>query len=405
MIKKLQLKFVLICMLSLLVVLSAIIAGMNIVNYRNMVSQADEVLELLSENRGHFPTFGGPGEKLPPHLSPEIPYETRYFTVTLDAATGQITHIDTGRIAAVDGEDARLFARRAKGSRGFVEEFRYLKYEEDSQQRLIFLDCGRRLDAFQDFLVTSLLISFAGYIVVFLLVLFISQRVARPFAETYEKQKRFITDAGHELKTPLTIIRADTDVLEMELGKNEWLEDIQKQTQRLTSLTADLVFLSKMEEAQADLPMIWFPISDVVAETAQSFHAPAQTQGKQLLTHITPMLSARGNEKAIAQLTSILLDNALKYSRPEAVVTLTLEKQGKGLLLSVTNPSSQPLPRQLSQLFDRFYRGDSARSTQGHGIGLSIAKAIVNAHGGKITAASAGENELRITAHIPVGSP
>lgn len=403
MIKKLQLKFILICMLSLLAVLAVIIAGMNIVSYRNLVSQADELLELLSENRGHFPSMGSPGDMLPPHMSPEMPYETRYFTVTLDTDC-QILRIDTGRIAAVDEEDARRFAREAEDSRGFVEEFRYLKYEEDGHQRLIFLDCGRRFDSFRGFLATSLLISLAGYLIVFLLVLFLSQRVARPFAETYEKQKQFITDAGHELKTPLTIIRADADVLEMELGENEWLADIQKQTQRLSDLTADLVFLSKMEEARADMPMIPFPISDVVAETAQSFQAPAQTRGKQLRLEIAPMLSARGNEKAIAQLTSILLDNALKYSPDEANILLSLEKQGKNLLLSVTNPSSQALPKQLSQLFDRFYRGDSARSSQGHGIGLSVAKAIAGAHGGKVSATLAGENILRITVSIPVGN-
>lgn len=403
MIRKLQLKFILLCMLSLLAVLAVIIAGMNIVNYHNLVTQADEVLALLSDNRGHFPTLGGPGPKLPHHISPEMPYETRYFTVTLDTA-GQILRVDTGRIAAVDEDDARRFALEATGRQGFVEEFRYLRYEDDGQEQLIFLDCGRRLDSFRDFLVISLLISLAGYVIVFLLVLFLSQRVARPFAETYEKQKRFITDAGHELKTPLTIIRADADVLEMELGKNEWLEDIQKQTQRLSNLTADLVFLSKTEEARSELPMISFPISDVVAETAQSFQAPAQTHGKQLQVQIAPMLSAKGNEKSIAQLTSILLDNALKYSPAEAEIRLTLEKQGKNLLLSVTNPSSQPLPKQLSRLFDRFYRGDSARSTQGHGIGLSIASAIAGAHGGKMTAALVGENTLRITAHIPIGN-
>ena len=404
MIRKLQLKFILICMLSLLAVLAVIIAGMNIVSYHNLVTQADEVLELLSNNRGHFPPPGSPGQKLPHHMSPEIPYESRFFTVTLDG-DGKILRVDTGRIAAVGEDDARRFASLATEVQGFVEEFRYLRYADDGQVQLIFLDCGRRLDAFRDFLTNSLLISLAGYVVVFMLVLFLSQRVTRPFAETYEKQKRFITDAGHELKTPLTIIRADADVLEMELGKNEWLEDIQKQTQRLSDLTADLVFLSKTEEAQADLPMIAFPISDVVAETAQSFQAPAQTQGKELVTQIAPMLSATGNENAIAQLTSILLDNALKYSPPGTEIRLTLERQGKQLLLSVSNLSSQPLPRQLSLLFDRFYRGDSARSTQGHGIGLSIASAIAVAHGGKMSATLAGRNTLRITAHIPMGNP
>lgn len=404
MIKKLQLKFVLICMLSLLVVLSVILVGMNIVNYQNVITEADELLALLSENKGRFPSLGGPGGMLPPHMSPELPYETRYFTVTMDEQTGAIIHIDTGRIAAVDTQDARRFAGRAEGSRGFVEEFRYIRCDEGQQERLIFLDCGRRLDACRDFLLTSVLISLIGYALVFLLVLFFSSRIARPFAESYEKQKRFITDAGHELKTPLTIIRADADVLEMELGKNEWLEDIQRQTARLSALTADLVLLSRMEE-RTDLPMIEFPISDVVAEIGQSFLAPAQTQGKRLSLQISPMLTIRGNDRAIAQLTSILLDNAVKYAPADTLILLRLEKQGRSILLIVDNETVQPLGKeQLAQLFDRFYRGDSARATQGHGIGLSVAKAIVTAHGGKITAAMSGTDTLRITAQLPATS-
>lgn len=404
MIRKLQLKFVLICMLSLLAVLGVILVGMNIVNYQNVVTEADELLELLSENQGHFPTLSGPGGMLPPHMSPEIPYETRYFTVTVDEKTGSIIHIDTGRIAAVDSEDAADFATQVDGDRGFVEAFRYIRCDEGDQVRLIFLDCGRRLDACQDFLLTSVLISLIGYTLVFVLVLFFSSRIARPFAQNYEKQKRFITDAGHELKTPLTIIRADTDVLEMELGKNEWLEDIQKQTERLSALTADLVLLSRMEE-QTDLPMIEFPISDVVAEAGQSFLAPAQTQSKQLELEITPLLTLRGNDRTIAQLTSILLDNAVKYAPADTRILLRLEKLGRHILLSVENQIPRPLNKdQLEELFDRFYRGDSARATQGHGIGLSVAKAIVTAHGGKISAAMSGTSTLRITAQLPATS-
>ena len=132
MIKKLQLKFVLLTMLSLLLVLAVIIAGMNIVSYRGVVEDADELLELLSENEGHFPDFGGgPPGKLPHHMSPELPYETRFFTVTTDAETGKVIHIDTGRIAAVNASTAREFAQRAEGDRGFVEQYRFLRYNRN----------------------------------------------------------------------------------------------------------------------------------------------------------------------------------------------------------------------------------------------------------------------------------
>ena len=134
------------------------------------------------------------------------------------------------------------------------------------------------------------------------------------FAESYEKQKQFITDAGHEIKTPLTIIQADADVLEMELGENEWLADIQNNVRRLTDLTNDLVSLARMEEGGTPLELVEMPLSDVVTETAQTFHTLAQAQNKELGLAVEPMLSMDADEKAISKLVGILMDNALKYS-------------------------------------------------------------------------------------------
>ena len=143
-------------------------------------------------------------------------------------------------------------------SRGFSGNFRYAVSTEGETTRILFLDCGRKLDAFRSFLFASIAISLLGYVVVLLLIAFFSNRIVRPMAESYEKQKRFITDASHELKTPLTIISADVDVLAMDLGENEWLEDIQKQARRLTALTEELVYLSRMEESEVSLTMIEF---------------------------------------------------------------------------------------------------------------------------------------------------
>ena len=143
-------------------------------------------------------------------------------------------------------------------SRGFSGNFRYAVSTEGETTRILFLDCGRKLDAFRSFLFASIAISLLGYVVVLLLIAFFSNRIVRPIAESDEKQKLFNTDAGHELKTPLTIISADVDVLAMDLGENERLEDIQKQTRRLTALTEELVYLSRMEESEVSLTMIEF---------------------------------------------------------------------------------------------------------------------------------------------------
>lgn len=221
---------------------------------------------------------------------------------------------------------------------------------------------------------------------------------------TAPKQKQFITDAGHELKTLMTIISADADLAEMEFGDNQWISDIRRQAQRLTGLTNDLIYLSRMEEAQPNLQLIDFPLSDVAEEMAQSFQALAKSQGKDFSIHVQPMLSFNGDEKAIRQLLSILLDNALKYSPAGGHLELRLEKQGRTILLTVTNTSAQPVERdKLSHLFDRFYRTDQSRSSQtgGYGLGLSIARSIVLAHRGKIRAESPDGDTLSVVASLP----
>ncbi|MCI6957920.1 MAG: ATP-binding protein [Clostridiales bacterium] len=236
------------------------------------------------------------------------------------------------------------------------------------------------------------------------MVVYCSGRIVRPFAESYEKQKRFITDAGHEIKTPLTVLQADADILEMELGSNEWLSDMQGQIKHLSALTNDLVSLARMEEGETSLHLLEIPVSDVISEAAESFRSLAQAQGKTLAVRVEPMLSMAADEKSIRQLIGILLDNALKYSPEGSEITLNFSKQARQLKLTVTNTSSAPLPGENPDiLFERFYRVDSSRNSQtgGHGIGLSIAKAIVTAHGGKIHAATIADTALQITAQFP----
>ena len=408
MIRKLQRKFVLGSMGVLLVVLFVIIGTVNVVNYVSVVQDADELLEVLSTNRGQFPDREpGDPHKIPPHWSPEVPFESRFFSVEYDAATGEVVQIDTGHIISVSPRTAVTMAdqvRAGKTGSGFLRTFRFLRHTENGRVRIIFLDCGRKLDSFYNFLLASILISLLGCTIVGILLIVLSSRIVRPLSESYEKQKQFITNAGHEIKTPLTIIRADMDVLEMEFGENEWLQDIQKQTRKLTALTNDLVMLSRMEEDRTMVPMIEFPLSDVVSEAAEDFHTSAQAQHKQLCLQIQPMLSFTGNEKSIHQLVTLLLDNALKYSPADSTITLSLAAQGRTVRLRVCNVSAYSLPAgNLNVLFERFYRADPVRSNiGGHGIGLSVAKAIAEQHKGKIHASSPDGTALMITVTFPM---
>ena len=424
MIKRLRRKLVAACMISLAIVLAVILGGVNLMSYQKVVADADTVLTLLGNNDGEFPKLHSGSEtpldgEVPMDsgrgkrdllgtkgLSLETPYESRFFSVVLNE-DGQALQTDIAQIAAVDEESAQLYAQSAVESghtAGFLDDYRYLVLAEEGNTRVIFLDCGRSLSSFRTTLLASVALSLLGLLAVLVLLLILSHRIVRPVAESYEKQKQFITDAGHELKTPMTIISADAELAEMECGENQWLADIRRQTERLTGLTNDLIYLSRMEEEQPPLQVIEFPLSDVAEEMALPFLAPAKSQEKELALHIQPMLSFTGDEKAIRQLISILLDNALKYSPAGGQLELRLEKQGRNILLTVTNTTIQPVEKdKLSHLFDRFYRSDQSRNSQtgGYGLGLSIARSIVLAHKGKIRAESPDGATLSVVVSFP----
>ena len=412
MIKKLRMKLIAASMVSLLIVLLIIEGIIGMLNYNKIVTEADRVLEILGKNEGQLPKMDLYPKKdndilrRKGHQSfSEFPYESRYFSVLMDEE-GKVISSDTGKITIVDSDAAIEYAQTIwdKGSKkGFIENYRYYVCESKSDIRIIFLDCGRSLSTFHDFIITGVIVSVIGLVSVLILMVFVSSRIVKPFSENYEKQKRFITDAGHELKTPLTIIDADTEVLEMDFGENEWITDIQTQTKRMADLTNNLILLSRMEEERKKELMIEFPLSDVVEETVGTFQSLIKTQNKTLNSDIKPFIVMRGDEKAIRQLVTILLDNAVKYSDEEGRIEVSLEKQKNRIRFSVFNTTEIISREHLEHLFDRFYRTDSSRNSQtgGYGLGLSIAAATVNAHKGKIVALTEDEKSLLIVVTFP----
>lgn len=406
MIKKLRIKLIATSMVSLFLVLFVIGGIVGIINHKKIVADADRILDILEENDGTFPRME-PREKTDdPHgMSAEIPYESRYFSVLYDA-NGTIILTDTSKIASVDTETAVNYASEVwnKGTeKGFLDDYRYWKCSSDDGVRIIFLDCRRQLNSFHNFLLTTIAVSGVGLLSVFILMLGLSARIVKPFSDNYEKQKRFITDAGHELKTPLTIIDADAEILEMDFGENEWLQDIQAQTSRLADLTNALVMLSRMEEGVSRDTKIEFPLSDIVEEVCHTFQAPAKVQQINLDSKIEPLISMNGDEKAIRGLITILLDNAVKYTNENGTLSLALEKKKNRIYLSVSNTTEFISKEQISHLFDRFYRTDASRNSQtgGYGLGLSIAAATVESHHGKISAETKDEKSLKITVVFP----
>lgn len=419
MIKKIRIKLILVSVFSLFFVLLVIMAGIAAINYHKITQSADEVLWILTDNGGDFPddmvqTGDNPGNNIRNNMkisqkismmSPELPYEIRYFSVKFNV-DGEITSVNTGKIAAVDTSSAISYAEeilKKNKTSGFKDSYRYMVTSDEKGSQIIFLDCRRTLETFMDFVLTGILVSAAGVAAVMFLIILLSGQIVRPFSENYDKQKRFITDAGHELKTPLTIIDADAEIIEMDIGENEWLTDIKSQTRRLADLTNSLILLSKAEEGES-LQLIQFPLSDVIEEECCAFKALAVTGNKILEADIEKMISFKGDEKLIRRLTAILVDNAIKYSDDGGYIKISLKKQKNQIKFTVYNTVDYISAKNISRLFDRFYREDSSRNSEtgGYGLGLSIAEAIVTSHRGKITAATEGEKSLRITVTMPL---
>ena len=431
MIKSLRRKFIIVAMCSTFVVLAAIMGIVNVTNYRKIIKRADRTTELLAENGGSFgKNIEGDSDRKgnenssekptnqelptddndikdkkyghrPEEFSPEMPFATRFFTVTMDKG-GNVVAKDLGKIAAIRQEEAETYAKRAfekKSEKGLEGIYRYRIAEVDENTMIIFLDCRQDLEYARSFALTSIGVSVLGLLSVLILLMIFSKAVFRPVEESYEKQKQFITDASHEIKTPLTIIDANTEVLEMESGENQWTISTRNQIKRLSSLTQLLVTLSKLDENSGKMVRTEICFSDVVADSAEPFDSLAATQGKHLVMDIDENIKFMGDDKSIRQLVGILLDNAVKYSSQHSRIKISLKQKGKKIYLDVLNQTEDIPQGSLDILFERFYRMDRSRNSEtgGSGIGLSVAKAIVQEHKGKISAYSEDGKSLKIT--------
>lgn len=459
MIKKLRRRFIAVTILSVFSTIALLTIIINGISYRNVVDRSDWTLSVLAANHGTFPEsllikerhnsveVSGSGDvqekstiivrkkrrfsKLNPKddtndrsyifriqldnkaRASAQPFETRYFSVLTNSA-GTIREVDSSQLLAVNEDALESIQKKAErklskaGKCAFIEDFRCTRVTEKSGTRYIYLDCSRSLDNFRAFRNVSILVCLIGVTIISALIIFFSGKILRPVAESYEKQQRFITDAGHEIRTPLTIINADISVLEMEQEgdePNEWLEDIRQQTRRLSNLTEELVYLTRMEEVRkTSVNMKRLNFSKIVGDVAHSFESRALVSEKKYDCSVADDLFLRGDESALRKLVSILLDNAFKYSSDSGDIRLRFYRQGKNIFLTVSNSVDEIQKESIPHFFDRFYRADSSRNSEtgGHGIGLSIARAVVRAHDGKIAAYTPDGKSLRITATFPV---
>lgn len=393
MIRKLRWKFLQISMAAFAVVVVLLTGMLNLFYIVQMENQSEYMLEFLVENDGHFPRnveknsdfargFRG--------FSQETPYETRYFSVELDDS-GAITMTNLDSIAAVSDVDALNYALEAADSgkcSGYIGSYKFAVQQQEEGVLYVFLDCHFNHRMELSFMLNSVIVAGASLGLVLILLVLFSGKAVAPMVASIEKQKRFITDAGHELKTPLAIISANNEVIEMTSGENEWTESTRHQVLRLNDLVQHMLVLSRLQEAPEQQLAEQVDMSSLIEEETKAFQGLAKSKGKQLELAVQKGVSCKGNEKSLRQLVGILIDNAVKYTDEGGTIHVIFTASKKECTLQVMNPYQDASEDEMKKVFQRFYRTDQSRSreTGGSGIGLSIATLITELHKGKIWA-------------------
>ncbi len=407
MIRSLRRRFIGIAMLSLLGTMAVLCTAIGVGNYFAAARRADRAISMLYQNGGAFlqPFAVYDPSSFEFQITPETSFEMRYAIVELTARQ-KIRAVNIEHIAALDMRAVAESIGRIISSgtdHGYEDYYRYRVFQnEDGGSTIIVLDCFQQLQASNSMIRIMLVVSFFCVIIVFALLLVFSKKAIRPFVENAERQRRFITDASHELKTPLSILSADMGLLEDVCGDSKWLKSAQTQVARLDKLIKRLVELARTEETVRDEQITAFSLSEIAEAGVEAFQSVAQANGKALTADIAEDILLRGIQDDLFRLVTLLLDNAVKYCDAGGTICFSLARRGRNVVLSVSNPCAGLDASQLPRYFDRFYRADSsrARSTGGYGIGLSTAKAIVARHRGRISNRCAG-GVITFTAVLP----
>ena len=397
MLQKMRLRMILSSMLAFFAVITLIAVLVNVADYIVMTNRVDQTLDYILSYEERIPNV--PEQEGPPPAGPgpfmEIPdveanYMTRFFVVRFDIS-GNPIFASTDYVAAVDKEAAVEYAQEAlsKGDeRGYISDYRYVVQSNGVTTVVIFLNASKEIQYMRTLGSLSLFVSGVSMLLVFALVVLFSGKAIKPIADNIKTQKQFITNASHELKTPITSISTSIDVLSIEHGDDEWTENIKSQVGRMSKLVGELVTLSRLDE---DIPVPnkeKFSLSNAAWETVEVYEPHAKAEGKNFQVCIEDDVYMTGDKAAIQRMLSVLIDNAIKYSDENGDIKVSVCKTRLKNVIAVYNTCDYDVPPDTDRLFDRFYRPDESRSTStgGNGIGMAIAKAVVEAHGGTITA-------------------
>ncbi len=375
----------------------------NVVNYVSVRSELLKTLEDLSAREMDVQ----PGRRSPNRRQQNALDEARYF-VALRNEEGEIFLIGRTRIQSGTTDELKEIAARALASgkeSGTAGNYLFMTRAGMRGVMVLLLNIETKMDSVRRLLLVSAVTCLGGILLAWLTMSLISSRAIQPMIQNAIRQKQFITDAGHELKTPLTVISANMDALSLTVRKNEWIEDTQKQVSNMRDLVNNLIYLSRMDEEGAQLHRENLNFSELVTEQAESFQGMADFMGKSFRLAVRKEICLTGDRDALKRLISQLCENAVKYSPEEDTIELSLNQEGHTVRLVSENGLTEPLsPDNLKHLFDRFYRPDKSRSREsgGYGIGLSMARAIMERHDGRIWAEQTDQGRIRFVCEFPV---
>lgn len=401
--KTLRKRFVFFAMSAVTILLTVLISAINIFSWMLLDRQSDDILHALSEGEAKFTQKDrrDRGAFLPP-MSMDTVSAARFFMVRTDAA-GNVLYVNTDHISSVTAEQTVQYAAAADGDAGKVGVYKYRVKHFGADRLIFFMDVSSQRQIFMMVLSLSCAIAALCWIAVMIFVIPFSGRVVRPILAGMEKQKQFITNAGHELKTPLAIIQSNNDASALICGETKYSKNIRQQTKRLNALMSNMLTLSKLDEDMS-LPTENISISGMVLDLMPAYEDAAAQRALGLSVHVEPEIFLPVHADTFSQMIIMLLDNAVKYTPEGGLIRVALRKCGARMELTVENPCPQRPAADPERLFERFYRGSSARtqdgSASGYGIGLSAARAIAELFGGKLTCEYTQDDSIRFIARF-----
>lgn len=407
MMKNLRKKFILFAMSAVSILLVILIGAINVLSWIALDSQSSLILHTIADgDEQQFQMEHRQPRPLAPPMNLDTIRAARFFMVKTDDS-GNVVEINLDQISSVDMEEALEYAaqviEQAAGPvyEGKIDNYKYMVKQFGGEKLIFFMDTSSQLQTFVMVFSLSTAIALVCWIAVLIFVVLLSKRVVSPIVAGMEKQRQFITNAGHELKTPLAIIQTNNDAATLIQGETKYSRNIRQQVKRLNGLMTNLLTLAKLDE-EVKFTTEKIDISKVISEALPAYEAAAKDKKIEVSTDFTPQCFISAHGDMILQMVSVLLDNAFKYTPEGGQVRIAVQKSEKQIIITEENNCERIDENNPERFFERFYRGDAARTqgddASGYGIGLSAARAIAETFGGTLTAEYLSENRIRFTA-------